>query len=133
MSIGKTDILVRLAINVYKMKKFFVLYGIPVKDLDEWMAKPEEERKAGEKGLMENWQAWADEHKAMFVDPGKPLGKTKRATGSGVTDVRNDYNWYAIVEGNSHEEVAAIFATHPQLKDIPSAYIEIMTMRDAGM
>ena len=115
------------------MKKFFILFGIPVADIDEWMKKPEAERKGMEQDLMQQWNAWMTAHEAMFVNKGGPLGKNKRATGKGVADVRNDLNWYAIVQGASHDEVANMFADHPQVIAIPSAYIQIMEMPERGM
>ena len=115
------------------MKKFFVLFGIPAADMVEWAKKPEAERKPLEQKLMQEWNQWMNNHESFFVEKGGPLGKTKRVTGTGVADVKNDWNWHCIVQANSLEEAAQTFADHPQTKTIPSAYIEIMDMPQMGM
>lgn len=115
------------------MKKFFVLVCIPAKAIDEWMATvSEEERKKQTDQMMKDWQTWMEEHTASIVDGGLPVGKTKRVTAAGASDVRNDVNWYLVVEAPSHEEAVAMFLKHPHLQ-IPTAYIDISDASRQGM
>ncbi len=44
---------------------------------------------------------------------GRPLGKTKRVTASGVAGVRNEVTGYTIVEAESHDAAAAMLDGHP--------------------
>ena len=40
------------------MDKFLVLYRAPNAVVDEWMKKPEQERKADETRMMDAWKKW---------------------------------------------------------------------------
>lgn len=86
----------------------------------------EEERKAGMDKMMTDWKAWADKHAANIVEQGTPLGKTKRVTASGITDVRNDFNYTMVVQADSHDAAAALFTDNPHIATIPDSYIEVM-------
>jgi hypothetical protein len=83
-------------------------------------------RKEQTDDLMKQWNEWMSTHKDAVVDAGLPLGKTKRVTAEGVTDAKNDLNWYLIVQAESQEAAAEMFVTHPHLVMIPSAYAEVM-------
>ena len=63
---------------------------------------------------------------------GEPLGKTKRITAQGIADARNDLNYYAIVEADSHEAAANIFVDNPHLQ-IPASFIEVMEIPHTGL
>lgn len=53
------------------------------------------------------------------------MGKTKRVTGQGTADSRNDIMLYAVVEAESHDAAARTFEGHPHLQ-IPQSSIEVM-------
>ena len=74
----------------------------------------------------ESWRVWMEGKSASIADHGAPLGKTKRATSVGVTDVRNDIGGYTIVEAESHEEAAKLFTDNPMLVGMPEASVEVM-------
>ncbi len=93
--------------------------------LDEWMKKPEAERKAEEATMKADWDKWVAEHSAMLHGTTAGIGRPKRITASGVTDERNDLMLYSVVEGESHEAVADMFKNHPHF-GIPGAWIEVM-------
>jgi hypothetical protein len=112
------------------MKKFFALFSIPASVVDEWRkATPPEKMKAATEEMMDAWKKWMMDHEKQLVDKGSPLGRTKRVTANGVSDVRNDLNWRLIVEAESHEAAAKMFADHPHLR-IPAAAIEVMEIPD---
>lgn len=103
--------------------KFVAIYMAPSEALDEMMKHTTPaERDAG----MASWQAWMDSHEESFVDQGAALGKNKRVSKDGISDVRNEITGYAVVEANSHEEAAEIFSDSPHL-DIDGAYVEVLT------
>ncbi len=104
--------------------KFYAIYRAPQTVIEEWMKKPEEERKAEEQKMMGEWQVWAEKNKGMIVESAG-LGKTKQVTGSGVADVKNDLMMYTIVEAETPEAAAEIFKGHPHLM-IPGSTIDVM-------
>ncbi len=110
------------------MKKFFALFSIPVAVVDEWKrSTPPEKMKAASDEMMDAWKKWMADHEKNLVTKGSPLGKTKRVTTQGVSDVRNDLNWYLILEAESHEAAAKMLADNPHLK-IPESSIEVMEL-----
>lgn len=110
------------------MSRFFALFAIPARVIDEWVkTTPEDKRQAMSQEMMGAWQNWMAENGKYIVDRGTPLGKTKRVTSNGVVDIRNDLNWYLILEADSHEAAAKIFTSHPHLR-IPEASVEIMAI-----
>ncbi len=109
------------------MNKFLVHFLAPSSVIDEWMKKPEEERKVEEKKMKEEWDVWMAEH-TNFVKETNAAGKTKRVTSAGIADSRNDLMLYAIVEAESHEAAANAFLGHPHFA-IPGASIDVMTTR----
>jgi hypothetical protein len=108
------------------MNRYFVLFSIPAKVVEEWKRNtPPEKMKAASDDMMGAWQKWMEQNGKSIVDRGTPLGKTKRVSAQGVSDIRNDLNWYLIVDADSHNAAAKMFATHPHLQ-IPEASIEVM-------
>lgn len=100
------------------------VYMMPSAGLDEWMKKPEAERKAEEGKMKEEWDAWMASHKAA-VGETAGVGKPKRVTKEGTTDARNDLMMYSFVEAESPEAAAKLFEGHPHF-GIPGASIEVM-------
>ena len=115
------------------MKKFFVLYRVPIATMDEWMksTKPEEMKAQSEK-LGKDVMEWTKKHAPSLIDKGSPFGKTKSVTAQGVTDTRNDLNYYCIVEAESHDAAAKLFTDNPHLQ-IPTSSIEVMDIPHVGM
>lgn len=109
------------------MKYFTALYMMPTEGLEEWMAKPEAERKEAEEEMKSQWDAWMAEHGSVIKNT-IALGATKRVTAEGVSDVKNGMMLSSYVEGESHEAVAKLFEGHPHF-GIPGAWIEIMETR----
>ncbi|MBY0473199.1 hypothetical protein K2Q00_02855 [Patescibacteria group bacterium] len=109
------------------MKNFTVIYMAPVAGMEEWMKKPEEERKEVEAKMKADWDAWMLVHKDLVLNT-IALGKTKRVSASGVEDVKNDMMISSYAQGESAEAVAELFKDHPHL-GIPGATIEIMEVR----
>lgn len=99
----------------------------PAAGMEAWMQKPEEERKAEEEKMKQEWDAWTAEH-ADAVLNSIALGRTKRVSGEGVEDIKNDMMISSYVQGESAEAVAELFKNHPHF-GIPGATIEIMEAR----
>jgi hypothetical protein len=75
--------------------------------------------------MQSEWKKWMSDHSKMFADTGAGVGKTKRITGQGTVDTKNDIMLYAIVEAESHDAAASTFKDHPHLQ-IPQSSIEVM-------
>ena len=110
------------------MDKFLVLYKVPNAVIDEWMKKPEQERKSEETKMMDAWKEWMSANAGKVADHGGGAGKPKVVSSSGVKDDRNDIMMYQIVQTNSADEAAKMFVGHPHL-GIPQATIEVMPLK----
>ncbi|MEK7531095.1 MAG: hypothetical protein AAB573_04505 [Patescibacteria group bacterium] len=106
------------------MSKFLVLYMAPAKGMEEWMKKPEAERKAEQDKMQGEWGEWMKMHQA-YLSETAGAGKTKRVTTGGVEGVKNDVMLFSLAEGTSHDEVAKMFERHPHL-GIPGSWIDVM-------
>lgn len=101
--------------------KFLALY-VGAADPEEKASLSEERINA----LMADWARWMSDNETAIVDPGAPLGATLRVQTSGITPTRNMLVGYTIVEADSHEAAAALFAAHPHLRLLPGNAIEVM-------
>jgi hypothetical protein len=110
------------------MNKFLVLYKAPNAVVDEWMKKPEAERKPEETKMMDDWNKWMSANASNVTDKGGGAGKPKIVSATGVKDSRNDIMMYQIVQASSADEAAKIFVGHPHF-GIPQATIEVMPLR----
>ena len=110
------------------MKKFMAVYTGSPAAFEEYQRKfaDAEKRKAHEKKGMEAWEKWVKAHEKSIVDGGAPLGKTKRVSSKGITDVRNNLAAYTVVEAESQEAAAKMFLDHPHFTIFPGDGVEIM-------
>jgi hypothetical protein len=110
------------------MKTFLAIYLGSMHDdaFKAWNAMPEEEKKAKEAEGMAAWGKWMQDHAAAVVEMGGPLGKTKRADKSGVSDTKNALSGYVVVRAETHEEAAKMFENHPHFTIFPGESVEIM-------
>lgn len=99
----------------------------PASAIEEWMKRPEAERKDEETKMKTEWDAWMSAHTDSVMKT-IVLGKTKRVSASGVEDVKNDMMLSSYAQGESAEAVAELFKDHPHF-GIPGATIEIMEAR----
>jgi hypothetical protein len=108
------------------MKKFVVIYRVPVESMEEWKktTSPEEVQKQG-KELGEKMMAWSKKNEQSFVGEGLPLGKNTRLTKDGAQPVTNDLNYMQVVEAESADAVVAMFKDNPHF-DIPTSLLDIM-------
>lgn len=115
------------------MKKYFILFCVPTGTMATWMetTTPEERKKQSDQ-MMQEWGGWMEKMGSALTDKGLPLGKTKRVTKAGAADVKNDLNYYVILEAESHEAAAEMVKSSPHLQ-IPDAYIEVIEISHKGM
>jgi len=115
------------------MKKFVVMYRVPVEVMEKWKKEtPPEEMKAQGQKLEKEMFAWFDKNKGAIVDQGNPLGKNTRMDHSGAKPETNDLNFYNVVQANSIDEVIAMHKDNPHVS-IPGSYLDIMEVPEVKM
>lgn len=116
------------------MKKFVVLYRVPVEVMEKWKKEtsPEEMQKQG-KELGEKMTAWTKKHEKALIDKGQPLGKNTRMTSVGARPMTNDLNYYCVVEAENIGAVVEMFKDNPHISTIPDAFLDIMEVPHMGM
>jgi hypothetical protein len=107
------------------MANFLVTYLAPASVIEEWKKTEPEKRKAAEEKMQGEWRKWMSDHAKALADKGAGVGKTKRVSSQGLTDIKNDIMLYAVIQAESHEAAAKLFANHPHLQ-IPQSSIEVM-------
>jgi hypothetical protein len=105
--------------------KFMALYMAPAASIAEMMQGTEQDMKDG----MAAWNDWSEKNRKAIDDMGAPLGKTRTVSASGVKDTKNEVTGFSIVEADSHDAAAKMFAGHPHLQ-IKGATIDIMNYVD---
>ena len=108
------------------MKKFLAVYTGSAAGMTEWKKMDEDTRKRQEKAGMEAWSKWAAVNQKSLVDSGAPLGKTKRISKQGISDMKNELTAYTIIQAESHEAAANVFENHPHFTIFPGAAVEVM-------
>ena len=108
------------------MKKFMAIYTGTEAGRAEWDRLAVEERNTRQAAGMRGWREWVSTHRNAIVEGGGPLGKTKRVSKQGITDVRNNMAAYVIVEAESQEAAARLFENHPHFSIFPGEAVEIM-------
>jgi len=110
------------------MKKFLAIYIGTEATLEKtgWNKLSEGQRKERSDAGMKAWMDWGAANSRAIVDQGNPLGKTKRASPEGVSDIRNSMTGYVIIQAESHEAAAKLFEKHPHFTIFPGDSVEIV-------
>ncbi len=110
------------------MKTFLAIYtgSAASSERAAWDRLSEQERERRQAAGMKAWMEWVERHRAVIVEGGGPLGKTKRITASGITDIRNNMAAYVIVRAESQEAAARLFEQHPHFTIFPGDGVEVM-------
>lgn len=110
------------------MKNFLAIYvgSATAFEKSQWNQMDEQQRKAKEAAGMRAWTEWGTKNAAAIVDPGGPLGKTKRVSPDGLESIKNAIAGYVVVRAESHEAAARLFDGHPHFSIFPGDSVEIM-------
>jgi transcription antitermination factor NusG len=110
------------------MKNFLAIFlGAPGSPkFAQFMAMEESKRKQVEAQGIKAWTDWMKMHSAVIVETGGPLGKTKKASAQGISDVKNNLSGYVVVKAESHDAAAKLFEKHPHFSIFPGDSVEIM-------
>lgn len=108
------------------MKKFVVMYRVPVGVMQKWREEtPPEEMKAQGEKLGVDMMAWMKKNEKSIVDKGLPLGKNTRLDSTGAKAITNDLNYYSVIEAESVDNVVAMLKDNPHIQ-IPGGYLDVM-------
>jgi len=110
------------------MKNFLAVYtGTPDSfEKSAWSKLDPAARKEKEAAAMQAWMDWGNRNEAAIVENGAPLGKTKRISREGISDIRNAMTGYTVVRAETHEAAAKMFLNHPHFTIFPGEAVEIM-------
>jgi hypothetical protein len=108
------------------MTQFLAIYTGSADAIAKWKAMPEDQRKQREAAGIKAWHEWIERNKSSIVEVGTPLGKTKSASGAGVSDTKNNMTGFTVVQADSHEAAAKLFVNHPHFTLFPGNAVEIM-------
>jgi hypothetical protein len=110
------------------MKNFLAVFTGTAEATEKtgWNALSESARQERMQAGMKAWHAWMEANKAQIVVSGGPVGKTKRASGAGVENARNNICGYVVVSAESHEDAARLFEGHPHFAIFPGEAVEVM-------
>ena len=106
------------------MKKYMVLYYMPMSFMEMAKDANPEDMKAG----MEAWMAWFARCGDRLVDMGAQLSGGRRLTASGSSPSERNVVCYSIVQAESVEAAEALLADHPHLAWSPDCEIEVHEM-----
>ncbi len=108
------------------MKNFLAIYTGTPEAMADWNHLPEAEKSKRQAEGMQAWKDWGARHQKSIVEPGGPLGYTKRIGKDGITDIHNAMAAFTIVKAASHEAAAQLFMDHPHFTHFPGAGVEVM-------
>ncbi len=104
------------------MKKFVAVYYAPASAMAQMANATPEQKAAG----MAPWMDWKARAGDAIVDFGAPLMPGHQLDPSGNwSGSTNEVTGYSILQGNSIEEVKALFAGHPHLSWAPGCSIDV--------
>lgn len=75
---------------------------------------------------MKAWGEWMERNADRVVETGGPLGKTKKVSAGGITDIQNNLVGFVVVEADDHETAARMFTGHPHFTIFPGDGVEVM-------
>lgn len=95
-------------------------------DLARFRSLPKSEQDAVDAAGLPQWAMWEERNAASLADRGGMVGGTLRVTRDGIAPAVNDICGYVIVEAESSEAAAHLFADHPHITIFPGDGVDIM-------
>ncbi len=111
------------------MKKYLAVFVAPLAAYDKMKEEMHTQSPEKKEEHMKEWQEWMKRHPDVLVDPGAPVGAAKRVTEEGVSDTRNEIGGYMIIQAESADAAAAVFADSPHF-GVADGAIEVMEMME---
>ena len=108
------------------MPKFLAIYTGTATAAEKARAEGRVDEAAG----MKAWGEWSERYASSIVDNGGPLGKTKKISPQGISDITNTAAAYVVVEAPSHDAAAEMFRSHAHFTHFPGEAVEVMPILD---
>ena len=108
------------------MKHYLAVFTGTKAGREQWDQLDADTRKQREQQGIAAWHQWMQDHAADIVEPGAPLGKTKRTTRDGIADTSNNLAAYVKVQAESQQAAAEMFRNHPHFTFFPGDGVEVM-------
>lgn len=108
------------------MKHFLAVFTGSAEAMARWATLSEAERAARQTAGMAAWRSWMEAHADSVVEPGAPLGRTKKASLAGITNTKNELAGYVVVRAESHDAAVRLFEGHPHFAIFPGEGVEVM-------
>ena len=108
------------------MPRFLAVYTMRPENVARFRALPKAEQKAIDDAGLKQWADWEQANAASFADTGGMVGKTKRVTKDGISDAQNVFCGYVVVQAETIEVAARLFANHPHFTIFPGDGVDIM-------
>lgn len=110
------------------MPRFLAVYTLQPEDLARFRALPKAEQDRIDAEGVAKWKVWEQQHASAFVDKGGMVGKTLRVSRTGTAPATNAICGYLVVEAETIEAAAEIFAGHPHIGPFPGDAIDLMPL-----
>ena len=108
------------------MPRFLAVYTMKPEDFAWFRSLSKAEQDAIDAEGVRQWAAWEERNAACILDRGGMVGKTTRVTKHGVTEARNPFCGYLVVEAQTADAAARLFLDHPHLTVFPGDGVDIM-------
>lgn len=108
------------------MKRFVAIFTGSAEAMARWEALTDAERNERHQAGFKAWGDWMEKNRKSIVEGGAPLGRTKRVSRAGVSDIRNNMAAFAVVQAESHQAAADLFEGHPHFTLFPGEGVEVM-------
>lgn len=109
-----------------KKKLFLAIYLGSAAGMKKWEKLSPKVREERHETAVQAWGEWVNRVRDSLVDPGTPLGATKRVNRKGVSNTSNAICAYTIVQADSHAAAAKLFKNHPHFAHFPGESVEII-------
>lgn len=108
------------------MPRFLAIYTMKQEDLAAFRNLTKAEQDAIDATGVEQWKAWEDRNAGSILERGGMVGKTTRITRNGIAPAANPVCGYLVVEAETAEAAAGLFADHPHITVFPGDGVDIM-------
>jgi hypothetical protein len=108
------------------MPHFLAIYTMKPESLAGFRNLPKAEQDSVDAVGLKQWVDWEASNAAVITNRGGMVGRTVRVTRDGVGVAVNDICGYLIVEAETIDVAARLFADHPHFRTFPGDGVDIM-------
>ncbi|KPF46515.1 hypothetical protein [Rhizobium sp. AAP43] len=108
------------------MPIFVAVYTMEPEALIAFRKMPKADQEAIDAEGLSQWEDWEKRNAGFLRSPSVMVGKTTRITREGIGPGQNTFCGYVLVEAETAEEAARLFADHPHIGIFPGDGVDIM-------